>query len=46
MQNVRNHEDIQLVSNDKRRNYVVSEPNKNLTNGFLKNNEKNQSRYE
>ena len=27
MENVRNHRDIKLVTNEPRRNYLVSEPN-------------------
>ena len=34
MENVRKHKDITLVTTDKRRNQVVSEPNYHTKNGF------------
>ena len=34
MENVRKHKDIKLVTTDKRRNQVVSEPNYHTKNGF------------
>ena len=34
MENVRKHRDIKLVATDKRRNYLVSEPNYQTENGF------------
>ena len=34
MENVRNHKDIKLVTTDKRRNKLVSEPNYYTTNWF------------
>ena len=34
MENVRNHRDIQLVTTDKRRNRLVSEPNYHTTKHF------------
>ena len=36
MENVRNHRDIKLVTADKRRNQLVSEPNYHTKNGFQK----------
>ena len=36
MENVRNHRDIKLVTKDKRRNQLVSEPNYHTKNGFQK----------
>ena len=37
MENVRNHKDIKLVTTDKRRNRLLSEPNYHTTKYFLKN---------
>ena len=37
MENVRKHRDIKLVTTDKRRNQLVSEPNYHTKNGFQKN---------
>ena len=37
MENVRKHRDIKLVTNDKRRNQLVSEPNYHTTKCFLEN---------
>ena len=37
MENVRKHKDIKLVTTDKRRNRLVSEPNYHTKNGFQKN---------
>ena len=37
MENVRNHEDIKLVTTDKRRNKLVSEPNYHTTKHFSEN---------
>ena len=34
MENVRKHRDIKLVTTDKRRNHLVSEPNYHTKNGF------------
>ena len=34
MENVRKHRDIKLVTNDKRRNQLVSEPNYHTTKWF------------
>ena len=31
MENVRNHRDMKLITNEARRNYLVSEPNYNTT---------------
>lgn len=39
MKNVRNHSDIKLVTTDKRRNNLVSEPNYHTTKDFLKENQ-------
>ena len=36
MENVRKHRDIKLVTKDKRRNRLVSEPNYHTKNGFQK----------
>ena len=36
MENVRNHRDIKLVTADRRRNQLVSEPNYHTKNGFQK----------
>ena len=36
MENVRKHRDIKLVTTNKRRNYLVSEPNYHMTNVFQK----------
>ena len=36
MENVRKHKDIKLVTTDKRKNQLVSEPNYHATNGFRK----------
>ena len=38
MENVRKHRDIKLVTTDKRRNHLVSEPNHHTKNGFQKTN--------
>ena len=35
MENVRKHRDIKLVTTDKRRNQLVSEPNYHTTKWFL-----------
>ena len=35
--NVRKHRDIQLVTTERRRNYLVSEPNYQTTNFFTEN---------
>ena len=35
MENVRNHRDIKLVTTDKRRNYLASEPNYYTIKQFL-----------
>ena len=37
MENVRNHRDIKLVTNDKRKNKLVSEPNYHTTAQFSEN---------
>ena len=37
MENVRNHRDIKLVTNDERRNKLVSEPNYHTTMQFSEN---------
>ena len=37
MENVRKHRDIKLVTTDKRRNQLVSEPNYHTTNWFSEN---------
>ena len=37
MENVRKHRDIKLVTADKRRNQLVSEPNYHTTKWFLEN---------
>ena len=37
MENVRNHRDIKLVTTDKRRNQLVSEPNYHTTKWFSEN---------
>ena len=37
MENVRMHRDIKLVTTDKKRNQLVSEPNYHATKGFPKN---------
>ena len=37
MENVRKHRDIKLVTTDKRRNQLASEPNYHTTKYFLKN---------
>ena len=37
MKNVRKHRDIKLITNDKRRNQLVSEPNYHTTKCFLEN---------
>lgn len=37
MENVRKHRDIKLVRNDKRRNYLTSEPNYHTKNLFSEN---------
>ena len=36
MENVRKHKDIKLVTTNKRRNQLVSEPNHHITNYFSK----------
>ena len=36
MENVRKHRDIKLVTTDKRRNQLVSEPNYHITKTFQK----------
>ena len=36
MENVRKHRDIKLVTTDKRRSQLVSEPNYHTKNGFQK----------
>ena len=35
MENVRKHRNIKLVTTERRRNYLVSEPNYNTTNFFM-----------
>ena len=37
MENVRKHRDIKLVTTERRRNYLVSEPNYHTTNLFTEN---------
>ena len=37
MENVRKHQDIKLVTTDKRRNQLVSEPNYHAIKGFSEN---------
>ena len=37
MENVRKHRDIKLVTTDKRRNQLVSEPNYHVTKWFSEN---------
>ena len=37
MENVRKHQDVKLVTTDKRRNQLVSEPNYNTPKWFSKN---------
>ena len=37
MENVRKHRDIKLVTTERRRNYLVSEPNYHTTNFFTEN---------
>ena len=37
MRNVRKHRDINLTTNEVRRNYLVSEPNFHMTNFFSEN---------
>ena len=37
MENVRKHSDIKLVTTERRRNYLVSEPNYHTTNFFTEN---------
>ena len=37
MENVRKHKDIKLVTIERRRNYLVSEPNYHTTKFFTKN---------
>ena len=37
MENVRKHRDIKLVATERRRNYLVSEPNYHTTNFFTEN---------
>ena len=37
MENVRNHRDIKLVTTERRRNYLVSEPNYHTTKSFTEN---------
>ena len=37
MENVRKHRDIKLVTTEKRRNYLVSEPKYHTTNFFTEN---------
>ena len=37
MENVRKNRDIKLVMTEKRRNYLVSEPNYHITNFFTEN---------
>ena len=37
MENVRKHRDIKLISTERRRNYLVSEPNYHTTKVFTKN---------
>ena len=37
MENVRKHRNIKLVTTERRRNYVVSEPNYHTTKFFTKN---------
>ena len=37
MENLRKHNDIKLVATEKRRNYLVSEPNHHTTKFFIEN---------
>ena len=37
MENVRKHRDIKLVTTEKRRNYLLSEPNQHTTKFFSEN---------
>ena len=37
MENVRKHRDIQLVTTERRKNYLVSEPSYHTTNFFTEN---------
>ena len=37
MENVRKHRDIKLISTERRRNYLVSEPNYHITKLFTEN---------
>ena len=37
MENVKKHRDIKLATTDRRRNYLVSEPNYHTTDFFTKN---------
>ena len=51
MENVRKHRDIKLVTTERRRNYLVSEPNYHTTtfsqNIYISNtNEQNRTTYE
>ena len=36
MENVRKHRDIKLVTTERRRNYLISEPNYHTTNFFYR----------
>ena len=50
MENVRKHRDIKLVTTERRRNYLVSEPNYHTTKFFTEHllaiNEENSDTYE
>ena len=37
MENIRNHRDIKFITNDAKRNYLMSEPNYHATNFFSEN---------
>ena len=37
LENIRKHREIELVTTDRRRNYLVSEPNYDTTNWFSEN---------
>ena len=37
MENIRNHRDIKFITNDAKRNYLMSEPNYHTTNFFSEN---------
>ena len=46
MENVRKHGDIKFATSEKRRNYLVSEPNYHTTIFVSNRNEKNADTYE